>query len=185
MKRQLSQIISQLDEAEDRLGKLADIVPDELWVKRNEPERWSVAECVAHLNLTSEAYVPRLRAAIAEARTLPPAEGKYKRDFVGAMFGALVGPIPSIGRRRIGKVKTMPKFVPSGDQPKNVNLAEFKRLQMELSALVQEGDGLAIDKVLITSPFGEKVRYNCYSALVILARHELRHVQQAELVWGP
>ena len=185
MKRQLSQIIRQFDEAESRLGKLADIVPDELWIKRNEPDRWSVAECVAHLNLTSEAYVPRLRAAIAEANTLPAAKGKYKRDFVGAMFGALVGPIPSIGRRRIGRVKTSPAFVPSGDQPKNVNLAEFKRLQMELSGLVREGDGLAIDKVMITSPFGEKVRYNCYSALVILARHELRHVQQAELVWGP
>ena len=185
MKRQLSQIISQLDEAEARLGKLADIVPDELWVKRNEPERWSVAECVAHLNLTSEAYVPRLRVAITEAKALPLAEGKYKRDLVGAMFSALVGPIPSIGRRRIGRVKTTAAFVPAGDQPKNVNLAEFKRLQMELSGLVQEGDGLALDKVLITSPFGEKVRYNCYSALVILARHELRHVQQAELVWGP
>lgn len=185
MKRQLSQIIRGFEEAETRLGQLADIVPDELWVKRNEPERWSVAECVAHLNLTSDAYIPLIRQAIAEAKKLPGAEGRYRRDFVGAMFGSLVGPIPAIGKFRIGRVKTTAAFVPSGTQPKNVNLAEFKRLQVELSRLVREGDGLALDKVLITSPFGGKVRYNCYSALVLLPRHEMRHIQQAESVWGP
>jgi hypothetical protein len=184
MKRQLSQIITQLDEAEKRVEKLGDVIPDAVWTQRNDPSRWSVAECIAHLNLTTDAYLPRVRKAIAEARQLPPAAGQYKRDTLGAMFSAMVGPLPSIGRFRFGRVKTAAAFVPKGDQPKNVSLAEFRRLQMLLSDLVRESDGLAIDRVMITSPFGEKIRYSCYSAFVILARHQMRHLDQAELVWG-
>ena len=62
------------------------------------------------------------------------------------MFAALVGPLPKIGKMRIGRVKTMPGFVPSGDLPKQTLLAEFKKLQMQLAAMARESDGLAIDK---------------------------------------
>jgi hypothetical protein len=34
--------------------------------------------------------------------------------------------------------------------------------------------------VRITSPFNERVRYNVYSALTILAVHQHRHLWQAE-----
>jgi hypothetical protein len=100
------------------------------------------------------------------------------------MFAAMVGPLPKIGKTRIGRVATKPDFIPSGSFPKQLMLAEFKRLQLELIAIVRESDGLAIDKVRITSPFGEKIRYDVYSTYVILPRHEERHIQQAELVWA-
>ena len=184
MKEQLSQIVRQLEAAEKRVGRLGEVIPDAVWTQRNEPNRWSVSECIAHLDLTTEAYLPRIRKAIAEARQLPPAKGRYKRDTLGGLFSTMVGPIPSIGRFRIGRVKTTAAFVPQGDQPKNVSVAEFRRLQMQLSDMVRESDGHAIDRVKITSPFGEKIRYSCYSAFVILARHQMRHLDQAELVWG-
>ena len=184
MQRQIEKIISELDHAHARLDRLSDVVPDDRWSKRSDPSRWSVSECVAHLNLTATAYVPRIRKAIEEARKLPRVDDrKYRRDPVGWFFGMMVGPLPSIGRVRIGRVKTTPAFVPSGNHPKQLLLAEFKRLQIELRNLTTECDGLAIDKVLIISPFGEKLHYNCYSALVLLPRHEERHLQQAELVW--
>jgi hypothetical protein len=184
MQAQLERIVSELDHAQARLDRLADAVPEDRWGKRSDPLRWSVAECVAHLNLTSEAYVPRIRKAIEQARKIAPAGNrKYRRDPVGWFFGAMVGPLPSIGGFRIGRVKTTPAFVPSGDHSKQLLLAEFWRMQIELTKMVNECDGMAIDRVRIVSPFGEKVRYNCYSALVLLPRHQERHIQQGELVW--
>jgi hypothetical protein len=181
---QLAEVIDSLDHAQTRLELLADTVPDDRWNRRSDPSRWSVAECVAHLNLTSEAYVPRIQKAIEEARALPRVDGRnYNRDLIGRIFAALVGPLPKIGKMRIGRVKTMPGFVPSGDLPRQLLLAEFRKLQMQLAAMVRESDGLAIDKVSITSPFGEKVHYNCYSVFVIIPRHQERHLQQAEMVW--
>ncbi|HEX6575923.1 MAG TPA: DinB family protein [Gemmatimonadaceae bacterium] len=185
MNSQLAKLVDELNHAQARLERLGEQVPDDRWSKRSDEARWSVAECVAHLNLTSEAYIPRIRKAIEEARALPPAGSRsYSRDVIGWMFGKMVGPLPKIGKVRIGRVKTVPAFVPSGNFPKQQLLAEFKRLQDELIRLVRECDGLAIDEVKITSPFGERIRYNAYSALVLLPRHEERHLQQAELVWS-
>ena len=184
MKRQLSQIVRELEQAEARLGKLSEKIPDAVWAQRNDDSRWSVSECVGHLNMTSEAYVPLIRKAIEEARQLPATTGEYRRDTVGAIFGSLVGPLKKLGKFRIARVKTTPDFIPQGQQMKNVSVAEFRRLQSILLDLVRESDGKAIDRVVITSPFGGKIRYNCYSALVMIPRHQMRHIEQAEEVWG-
>jgi hypothetical protein len=39
---------------------------------------------------------------------------------------------------------------------------------------------LAIDGAKIVSPFGGRMKYNAYSALVIISRHQHRHLEQAE-----
>lgn len=185
MQKQLADIVAQFEHAQSRVDKLADEIAEERWSVRNDPARWSVGECVAHLTLTSAAYEPRIRKAIEEARQLPRVHGgSYRHDFIGWLFGTLTGPLPTVGRMRIGRVKTMPAFIPRGKFPKQETLAEFKRLQLELTRMAGECDGLAIDKVKITSPFGEKVHYNLFSTFRILPRHEERHIDQAFLVWG-
>ena len=185
MHEQLADIVAQFDHAQTRVDKLADEIADERWSIRNDPARWSVGECVAHLTLTNAAYEPRIRKAIEEARKLPRfSGGSYRHDFIGWLFGTLTGPLPTIGKMRIGRVKTMPDFVPTGSFPKQKLVAEYKRLQLELTRMVRECDGLAIDKVKITSPFGEKVHYNLFSTFRILPRHEERHIDQAFLVWA-
>ncbi len=185
MQKQLGEIIRDFERAQARVEKLAEVVPDKAWSERTDPARWSVGECIAHLNLTSEAYLPRLRVAIAEGHKLPKkSSGEYRRDPAGWFFSTMVGPLPTFGRTRIGRVKTMPGFVPKGQNPKQTVVADFKRNQDQLIELVRESDELALDKVFIRSPFGEKIRYSCYSAFVILPRHEARHIDQAVLVWG-
>ena len=185
MQRQLADIVKGFEQAQARLETLADNIPDAAWEERTEEGHWSVAECIAHLNLTSEAYIPRIRAAIAEAKAMKaPKATKYRKDFAGGFFAMMVGPIPMLGKIRIGKVKTTNDFVPTGAHPKQATLATFKRDQDALIELVCEGDGLPLDKVKIKSPFGEKISYNCYSAFVILHRHEHRHLDQAQLVWS-
>lgn len=185
MQPRLRHVRDALAHAEARLAKVADAVPDDRWNARSDKARWSVAECVAHLNLTNAAFEPRIRKAIEEARALPRARSaEYRRDFLGRILGAMVGPLPTIGKFRIGRVKTTAPFVPSGSLPKQELVAEFKRLHVSLDAMVNESEGLAIDQVRITSPFGEKIDYNLYSAFVLIPRHEERHLQQAELVWA-
>lgn len=183
MQRQLSDLVQQLEHAQTRAEKIGDTIAEDRWAVRNDPDSWSVGECFAHLNLTNAAYVPRIRKAIEEARQLPKFSGHYRRDFVGWLFGTLTGPLPSIGKMRIGKVKTMPAFVPTANNPKQTTIAEFMRLQLELAEMLRECDGLAIDKVKIVSPFGEKISYSCFSTFRILPRHEERHLDQAETVW--
>jgi len=184
MQIQLSSVLDQFEAAQARLHELADHLPDARWAERADPARWSVAECVAHLNLTSRACLPLLREALEDvAQRDEPPPARYRRDRVGWILSLLMGPVPRIGSLRIGAVKTLPAFVPGGDMPRTQLLSEFDRLQKEQSEFVRAADGHPIHLVWVTSPFAERLRYNVYSTFVILPKHQLRHVVQAERVW--
>ena len=102
------------------------------------------------------------------------AGNRYRRDLVGwLLWKATSAP----GRF---KAKTIAAFVPTSDRPAEEVMAEFDRLQEQQIALTRSADGLAIDRVKMVSPFNASVRYNIFSALSILSRHQHRHLWQAE-----
>ena len=181
MQQQLQQIVDSLETAQSRLRRLADGVAPDDWTRRPAPDAWSAVECVEHLNLTSRAYIPLLRTALAEARALRlAAPDRYKRDFLGAFLGAMIGPLRHIGKLRLMPVKTTSEFVPHVRATSDEVVSEFVRLQAELITLTRASEGVAIDRVKIVSPFGGKMKYSAYSALVIIPRHQHRHLEQAE-----
>jgi hypothetical protein len=181
VQKQLRAVTDSLDSAQSRLRRLSDKVSDAAWSRRPGPDRWSAAECVEHLNLTSKAYVPLLRDALAHAEKIGgPPRKHYRRDPLGWFLSTMIGPLRSVGRFRIGRIKTTPKFVPSAGRSRNDILSDFVRLQAELVALIRSGDQLPLDKVKIVSPFGGRMKYSAYSAFVIVARHQHRHIDQAE-----
>src|SRR5437773_377617 len=92
MHPQLQLVADEYRSAQARLHDLVRAVPDEQWRKRSDPARWSVAECVAHLNITSLAYVPLLQHAVSRARMLERrSPGRYRRDPIGWLLWATMG----------------------------------------------------------------------------------------------
>jgi len=187
---QLAAIVADFARAQARLHRLADALPEERWAARPGPDRWSAAECVAHLNLTSRAYVPLVRAALAAGGELPADAAardgvrRYRRDPIGWLISTISGPLPSLGRLRLGRVRTVASFVPGGALPRAELVAEFDALQAEQTSLTREADGLPLDRIQVVSPFDARVRYNLYAALVTLPRHQHRHLGQAEAAVG-
>ena len=119
--------------------------------------------------------MPLIRQGIDEARRSGRAAGdRYRRGLVGWL---LWKSISTPGRF---KAKTIAAFVPTSDRPSAEVMAEFDRLQAEQIALIRPADALPIDSVKKASPFNAKVRYNIFSGLSILARHQHRHLWQAE-----
>ena len=181
MQRQLKAITDSLRSAQTRLRRLSDEISDENWSKRPGPDRWSAAECVEHLNLTSKAYLALLPDAVMRAKKRGgPAQTHYRRDALGWFMSMMIGPLRHLGKFRIVPVKTTPKFVPKRGRSRTEILSNFVRLQAELAAVIRSGDRLPLDQVKIVSPFGGRMKYSAYSALVIIARHQHRHIQQAE-----
>ena len=181
MNPQLTAVLGEFDAASRRLARLVASLPEEVWSGRPDPTCWSAAECVAHLNLSAEAYLPRMEEGLERARSLGRRErGRYRADPLGWVVSRMVGPLPRIGGRRRGRVKAPPAFVPGGDLPQEEILERFRALQARQVALVEASDGLPIDRVKVRSPFVEAARFNLYSTFLILPRHQHRHLQQAE-----
>ncbi len=164
---------------QNRLHRLRTDVPEDQWPVRSHPERWSVSECVAHLNLTSAAFQPLVQAALTEGRRLgKPRSLRYRRDFTGWILWRFSGPPPRF------RSKTPARFIPDAARPPAELIAEFDHWQAEQLDWVRLADGLPLNKVRIRSPFDARVQYNLYSGLSILPRHQHRHLWQAEQVWA-
>jgi hypothetical protein len=181
VQEQLAEVVESLESAQSQLRSLTDKLSEKDWSRRPAPDQWSAAGCVEHLNLTSRAYLPLLRDATAEAREIGGApRTHYKRDSLGWFMSMMIGPMRHLGKIKIGRIKTTPPFVPKGGQSRSELLSEFVRLQADLITLIRSSDGLPLDEVKIVSPFGGRMKYGAYSALVIVAQHQHRHIEQAE-----
>ncbi|HUF47494.1 MAG TPA: DinB family protein [Vicinamibacterales bacterium] len=185
MHPQLTRLVGDYDAAHARLHAVAGrLTPGEA-ADRRDSGRWSVAENVAHLNLTSAAFLPALENGLEEASRLGgDARTRYRRDAMGWLFTMIVGPQPRIGRLRLGSVKTPRPFVPDGGARIDELLAEFDRLQSALVDLITASDERPIDQVYVESPFSRRVRYNMFSAFLMIPRHQLRHIHQCEWLWA-
>jgi hypothetical protein len=179
MDPQLAALIADLQSAQARLTALHGTLSGEAWRRRPRLTGWSAAECVEHLNLTSEALLPRLRAGIEQARAGQwRAASRHRRDVVGWLMWKVISPS---GRLR---TKTLPAFVPSDQKPPELLVADFERLQADVIACVSAAEGLPIENVKLASPFDARVRYNLYAAMTLVPRHQHRHLLQAERAAG-
>jgi hypothetical protein len=177
MHPQLQAIADEFTAAQRHLHAFAATVPDDWWAKRASAGQWSIGECIAHLNLTAEAFLPLLRRGLEQARAFRrPAPPRYRRDPVGWLLWRTAGP-PARYRAR-----TTAPFLPTGAEPREATLAAFDRFQEEQLEIVTSADGLPLGAVRIVSPFDARLRYNVYACLTVLPRHQERHIWQAEQV---
>jgi hypothetical protein len=185
MHDQIQAIVDDLHSIRTRFERLMAATPDDRWSRRADPKSWSIAECIAHLNLTARAMQPLFESALHRAREVgggPPV--RYRRSVFGAVLGAMVGPLMGWGRTRFGRVRTPPPFVPSGDLSREAVAKEFLAHLSAHEATLRASDALPLDKVHVESPFVKGARYDAYSAWIVLTRHAHRHLAQAERVWG-
>jgi hypothetical protein len=174
---QLQSIETELEEARLRARRLAGNLDPELWAVRPGPERWSIGEQIAHLNLTSRGYLPRMRVALrnAKQRGLTGA-GPFRRDFMGWLLCKMAEPPVRI------RVKTTAPFIPLDLDTPEATMREFDQLQDELIDVLDYANGLALDRIDFVSPFDSRIHYNLYSCLRVLPVHQRHHLWLGEKI---
>jgi hypothetical protein len=148
-------------------------------LKRPGEKRWSAAECVEHLNITSRAYLPRISEALGTLRQKNLTNkglnrGRFRLNWNARLLKYWLEP-PSRLRLPTGAA-----FQPVHVQDPAGVLSSFQALNLELEEKLAAARGLALDAEKIRSPFAENMRYCVYSAFVLLAAHNRRHLWQAE-----
>jgi hypothetical protein len=164
-----------LNEARRRAQELVVGLTPEQLLRRPDPGKWSIAECIVHLNITA-ATVQKLMASAIE-------QGKNQQVFSKGPFS--IGPK---GRLLVWIAEPPPKFRIRA--PKNVRppaaiddplqvLPAFMKAQDEWEQLMREQQGLDLEKVKV----GQGVfRMRLAAALPWMMAHQRRHLLQAENV---
>lgn len=169
----LEDVEKELNEATRRAWTLVQSTDGRLFTVRPSPLRWSAAECLAHLSISSELFLPVLGNALVKARTSTKKRGNAKMDLLGRILAWFLEPPIRT------KVRTSAPFVPKSTRAKADAFGEFASLQEKLIDLLRDAREVDL-RMKIVSPFDKRVRYNLVSAFHILAAHERRHLWQAE-----
>lgn len=173
----LEDVEKQLNEATRRAWSLVQSTDGRLFTVRPKAMSWSAAECIAHLSISAEMFLPTLRTAIRDGKKQKKKQKKQsaspRMDVIGRVLAWFLE--PPIRKR----VKTAAPFVPKSTRAKAEAFGEFATLQEKLIDLLHDAREIDLRRKII-SPFDRRVRYNLYSAFRIIAAHERRHLWQAE-----
>jgi len=166
----------QLTSASQDLPGIAGHLSREQFNWRPSPHRWSIGQCVEHLNITTERYLPVLRQAMTKARSAGwLASGPFVLGFVERWFLGYMEPPP----RR--KTRTGKAFVAGPDLDPAATIERFNMLQGDLSGCIREAAGLDLKRIKVRSQFGP-VSWSLNGTFAVLLAHERRHIWQARQV---
>lgn len=175
MSAQLDALRNELQEAAAHAREIERSLSPGQFVKRPEPKRWSPAECIEHLNLTTRAYLPLIEPGIRELRERKQlSSADYRMERKARFLAWILKPPVRL------RIPTSAPFQPVQLPDPSRVIADFASLQEKLIQQLDLANGLALDQYLIHSPFSKNMRYNLYSAFVLIAVHERRHLWQAD-----
>ena len=174
---QLALVKQDLLYARERARAVCKGLDPRTWATRPAAGQWTVGECITHLNITSERFIPLLDEAIRDGRTRRlEANGPYGKGLIGWALQRFLEPPYKI------KTTSPAAFVPVSVDPMPDTLERFDYLQQEVQVRIDRSAGLALDRLRLVSPFDARVKYNLYAAFCLLAAHQRRHLWQAEQV---
>jgi hypothetical protein len=142
------------------------------------PDKWSIAQCLDHLAVTSSKFGPYFTAALARARKKWPASTApaYRPSWMGGWLIKQVTP-------ETGRNLPAPKvFRPSESSTIQGSFESFLKQQERYLAFVRETDGVDYNKTRLRSPVTPLMRYSLADAFVVTVVHGQRHLAQARRV---
>lgn len=139
------------------------------------PGSWSIGQCLEHLCITNEAYLPSLSAAL-QGKPDSPVEQIAPGLLGGWFIRNFVEPSPNT-RRASAPAKIRPTS--------HVSLSILDRFLADNKScreLIVGARSKNVNRIRFWNPFIPGLRFNVGAGLEIISSHERRHLLQAERV---
>jgi hypothetical protein len=171
------QCAEEIEKARRRAEELVRGLTPEQLIKRPQPGKWSIAECLVHLNATGGVMQSFMEEAIARGkRDNVLGTGPFDIGFKGRMFVWLAEPPPRIRIPAPRRVRPPARI----DDPLKL-LPDFLKVQDGWERLIRESAGLHLSKLKIAPRFSA-FRARLSAAMPWMLAHQRRHLWQAENV---
>jgi hypothetical protein len=169
------QVIDELNDADRRARDVAGALsPQQLNWNPTEGS-WSVGQCLDHLLVANDVYLPAIAAAL-ENRRPSPVESITPGWFGGWFIRNYIEPSPGGGKARAPR-----KIVPASRVDPSV-LDRFLQSNDVARNLVRGAGPYDVNRIRFRNPFLPLLRFTVGTGLEIVWRHQRRHLLQAERV---
>lgn len=140
-------------------------------------ERWSVAQCFAHLITSNSGYLAIVDDVLNGQKK---SSVWQKLPFLPSLWGKML--IKSLDPAQTRKMKAPKRFEPAQSDVSDSIINDFAAQQEKIIEKIKATANLDLEHIVITSPAASFVTYSLMDAYRIIVVHERRHFQQAQRV---
>ena len=136
------------------------------------PETWSAAQCVDHLNQYGDFYLPEITQAINKSSNAPI--HVFSPGFIGNMFAKAMLP-----NAKTTKMQAPADKSPSKDELDHEVINTFIEQQKQYLEILKEAESVNLNKVKVKVTISKWVKLKLGDALRVTIYHNERHIKQA------
>jgi hypothetical protein len=168
-------IQSLLEQTRQIINQVEKLKSDDLAVltwKENKMS-WSILECLEHLNLYGDHYLPQIQNQISFSDTTPEAE--YKSGLLGNYFANSMLP-----KAKLNKMKTFKDKNPLNANLDRTVIDTFIAQQIKLLDLLTQSRKVSLNKVKIQTSISSLIKLKLGDTFRFFINHIIRHLRQIE-----
>ena len=164
---QTRQIINQVE-------KLKTFDLKTLTWKKNKTS-WSILECLEHLNLYGDFYLPQIETKITNSITTTDFE--FKGGILGNYFIKSMLP-----KEKLNKMKTFKDKNPINANLEKTVIDKFINQQIQLLNLLNQARNVSLNKVKIQTSISSLIKLKLGDTFQFYINHIVRHLSQIDRI---
>jgi hypothetical protein len=147
-------------------------LPPELLNWKSNPERWSILECIEHLNMYGDFYLPEIEQRIEHSPY--KASAYYSAGLLGNYFANSMLP-----KEKLNKMKTFKDKNPAGSQLDSSTLHRFIEQQQKILSLLDKARQVDLTKTKTSISITNLIKLRLGDTFRVVVYHNQRHIKQA------
>jgi hypothetical protein len=170
-------IQSQIEQTRNiinQIEKLKNYDLNTLTWKEN-PTSWSILECLEHLNLYGDFYLPQIETKIKQSNTKSSSE--FKSGILGNYFAKSMLP-----KEKLNKMKTFKDKNPLHAKLDISVLDKCLAQQFTLLELLNQSRNVDLNKVKIETSISKMIKIKLGDTFQFIINHIIRHLKQIERI---
>ncbi len=145
----------------------------EMLTWRAEPSSWNILECLEHLNLYGDYYLPEIEKSIRNSKTKSSVE--FESGMLGNYFAKSMLP-----KDKLNKMKTFKDKNPLNADLNKTVIDRFISQQIKFIDLLDKSRAVDLNTVKIKTSISSLLRFKLGDTFQFLVNHNLRHFRQIE-----
>jgi hypothetical protein len=172
---EIDQFRNQFEQLTAEADALTTPLSDEQFLWRPGLDRWSIAECLDHLNATARVYLPALDEGISDAiRRGVYSEGPFKYNWLGRLSVRFSDP-PM-------RLKAPADIQPAAGRTRREILNAFRAYQVQFIDRLRQANGVDLARARVRMSRSSWLRIPLGSGFELMIVHSRRHLAQARRV---
>lgn len=167
-------LLEQTREIINRVEKFRNLNADNL-LYRSRNDSWNILECLEHLNLYGDFYLPQIENVINNSPS--KFEGEFKSGFLGNYFSKSMLP-----KENQNKMKTFKSKNPLNSKLDKSVIDKFIKQQLHFIDMLNKARKVSLNTVKISTSISSLIKLNLGDTFQFIINHNLRHLKQIDKI---